>query len=126
MTPGESPDDNSYGADNYAEQPDEFDKEEYLPEYQKLFPQFTLEDMDACACVILSGTTDAVHHIFIHTGMKNESKAVFYSDGDSDSDSDLRRESRKPFVLLQGFAAFLMTRPCKDFSACRRTQAGRG
>ena len=74
----------------------------------------------------MSGTTDAVHHIFIHTGMKNESKAVFYSDGDSDSDSDLRRESRKPFVLLQGFAAFLMTRPCKDFSACRRTQAGRG
>ena len=47
MTPGESPDDNSYGADNYAEQPDEFDKEEYLPEYQELFPQFTLEDMDA-------------------------------------------------------------------------------
>ena len=26
-----------------------------------------------CACVILSGTTEAGHHIFIHTGMKNES-----------------------------------------------------
>ena len=42
-----SPDDNSYGANDEASLLDEDEKKEYLPEYQKLFPQFTLKDMDA-------------------------------------------------------------------------------
>ena len=42
-----SPDDNSYGANNDVSILDENDRKEYLPEYQRLFPQFTLKDMDA-------------------------------------------------------------------------------
>lgn len=41
------PDDNYYGKWNDAVCLDESDKDYYLPEFQKLFPDFTLEDMDA-------------------------------------------------------------------------------
>ena len=41
------PEYNSYGANDEIRILDEDEKEKYLPEYQVLFPQFTLKDMDA-------------------------------------------------------------------------------
>ena len=41
------PEYNSYGANDEIRILDEDEKEKYLPEYQALFPQFTLKDMDA-------------------------------------------------------------------------------
>ena len=41
------PDDNNYGKYNEAVCLNEFDKKEYLPVFQELFPGFTMEDMDA-------------------------------------------------------------------------------
>ena len=40
------PEYNSYGANDEIRILDEDEKEKYLPEYQALFPQFTLKDME--------------------------------------------------------------------------------
>ena len=41
------PEDNSFGADNIVEPLDGVEMHRYLPRFQKLFPEFTLEDMEA-------------------------------------------------------------------------------
>ena len=41
------PEDRTYGEDNIALPLDDDEKEEYLSLFQELFPDFTLEDMDA-------------------------------------------------------------------------------
>lgn len=41
------PEDNTHGEGNTALELEEYEKEEYLPIFQELFPDFTLKDMDA-------------------------------------------------------------------------------
>jgi hypothetical protein len=41
------PEDNSFGQNNEVQSLDIFDMEEYLSKYQRLFPNFTMKDMEA-------------------------------------------------------------------------------